>query len=108
MAIAVVVDEAATRAPSMRVVAQPGRLRHVSESAVAIVAVKQVLPPSGNEEVLEAVVVVVADADAAAPAVVHQPGLLCDIGKAAVAVVVIEAVGGVRRARAEGVAREYE
>ena len=51
---------------------QPGSCGHVREGSIAIVAVEDVLSPVGDEQVFEAIIVVVADADAAGPAVFEQ------------------------------------
>lgn len=108
MAVAVVVNKTATRTPSLGAVAQPGRFRNVSESAIPVIAVKQILSPSRDKDVLESVVVVVADADAAAPTVVDESRFLGDIGETTIPVVVIKAVGRRGRACPESVARKYE
>ena len=65
--VTVVVEEAAARAPDAR---RPGDARflgHVRERAVAVVAVEDVPSPVGDEEIVEAVVVEVADAAAPGP-----------------------------------------
>jgi len=104
MTVAVVVDKTAPRAPSMPAVAQASQLGYVSKSAVAIIAIKEILTPSGNEDVLEAIVVVVADADAAAPTVVDESGAFGYIGEGAITVVVVQAIGRGRRTRPKRVA----
>ena len=67
VAVAVVVEEAAAGAPARLRVPEPRRLRHVGEGPVAVVAIEPVLAEERAEEILEAVVVVVADADAGRP-----------------------------------------
>ena len=53
-----------------------------------------ILPVVGEEEILEAVVVVVAHADALRPAGAEQAGLGGHVGEGAVAVVFVEVVAG--------------
>src|SRR4051812_18369652 len=74
-AIAVVVYPRATSAPALPDVQQSRCLRHIGESAVPVVAVKYVLRPTGNEEILVPVVVVIADGYAACPALTLQASL---------------------------------
>src|SRR5580704_10546558 len=62
MAVAVVIDEGCAGTPARFLAYQSRGLRHVGESAVAVVAIEFVLSPIRNEEILEAVVVVIADA----------------------------------------------
>ena len=66
--IAVVVHPGAACAPAIAEVQQACRLRHVGESAVAVVAIQNVLRPAGDENVVAPVVVVVGDGHAAGPA----------------------------------------
>src|SRR5581483_6726346 len=68
VAVAVVVDEGAAGAPARNITEQTSLFGYVSKSAIAIVAIKFVLPEVRNEEIFEAVVVIVADAHAACPA----------------------------------------
>ncbi len=67
VAVAVVIEESASRAPAVCRLRQTGGLGHVRESAVAVIAIEDVLSPVGDEQIVEAVIVVVADADAAGP-----------------------------------------
>ena len=107
-AVAVVVDPGAARAPMRPILADAGFLGHIGERAVPVVVVQHVLAPVGDEQVFEAVVVVVADADAVGPAGTNQPGLRRDIGESAVAIVLVEAVGGAFRSGFEARAAENE
>ena len=60
----------------------------------AVVAVERVLTVVGDEEIVPAVVVVVADADALSPPGAGEAGLEGDVGEGAVAVVFEEMAGG--------------
>ena len=66
-AVAIVIDERAARAPARPSMQQAGLLRHIGERAVAVVAVKDVLAPVGDEQIVEPVVVVVAHGDRRTP-----------------------------------------
>ena len=72
---------------------QTRHLRHISESAVAVVAVQDVLRPGGDKEVLETVIVIVADSHAACPALTHQPRFGGHVGESTVAVILVKPVG---------------
>src|ERR1700722_6453661 len=76
---------------------QSGFLRDVGKGTVAIVSVEDVLAPATEEEVVEAIVVIVADTDTGHPYRTLQSGLLRDVGEGAVAIVLIQTVGGARR-----------
>ena len=97
VAIAVVVEETASCSPARLVVPQAGGLGYVSKRSIAVVAVETILTKIGAEDVLESVVVVVADADAGCPAHSFQSGLLRHIRKRSVAVVFVEAIRGAGR-----------
>ena len=62
----------------------------VGEGAVAVVTVEDVLAVVGDEEVVPAVVVVVADAAALSPAAAGEAGFGSDVGEGSVAVVLEE------------------
>ncbi len=108
VAIPVVVQEAASGSPARLGVQEPRRLRHVREGSVAVVPVEGVLPEAGAEEIFEAVVVVVPDADSGSPTHGTQAGLFRDIGERPVTIVLVEAVGRARRSAVEAGAREQE
>jgi hypothetical protein len=89
-------------------VQQAGFFGHVRERAIAIVAIEDVLAPIGEEKIVEAVVVVIADADSGSPADLCQAGFFGDVGEGAVAIVFVEPVGGAGRIAFEARAREGE
>ena len=66
--VAVVVDKGAARSEPDAVVREVSLFRHIGKRAVAVVAVELVLPVVGDEQIFEAVVVVVADTNAHRPA----------------------------------------
>src|SRR5207237_6726873 len=72
------------------------------------VAVKSVLPEVGAEDVVEAIVVVVANTDRGGPANCLQARLLGDIGERAVAIVLVETIGSARRSVVEARARQQK
>src|SRR5271165_124972 len=94
MAVAVVIDEGAAVAPGFAGACNAGFFADVGEGAVTIVMVKDVFAVIGDEEVVVAVVVVIADADALPPAGMGEAGFLRDVGKGAVVIVVVQVVGG--------------
>ena len=96
MTVTVVVQETAAGAPARPRSRDAGSFRDVRERAVAVVAVEHVVAPVGDEQIVEAVVVVVADATGLPPAGMGQPGLRGDVGERAVAVVVEQVAGGLR------------
>ncbi len=99
-----------TRLPTWPRARHTSLLRDIGERAVTVVVIQHVAAPAGDEEIVEAVVVVVADATGLAPAGVRQPGLRRDVGERAVAVVVKEVargpVGADGRIEAGGVHQE--
>src|SRR6185312_15404904 len=52
-AIAVVVDEAAARAPTLARIVEAGLFRDIGERAVAVVAVENIVAPVGDEQIVE-------------------------------------------------------
>ena len=74
------------------IVQQAGLFGDIGKRAVAVIAIELVLPKVGAEQVLEAVVVVVAHAHRRRPAQIVQARLFGYVGKRAVAIVLIEAV----------------
>jgi hypothetical protein len=93
--IAVIIDAGATRFPSALRLNESGPARYVRESSIAVVTIQDVLTPVSDEQVVKAVIVVVADGDAEGPVLAEQSGLFCYVGERTVAVVVIESVAGV-------------
>ncbi len=108
-AVAVVIDKRTARAEAIVAgLMQSGLVGDVGECAVAVIAVEPVLSVVGKEEIFEAVVVVVADANTLGPASVREAGFGSHIGECAVAVVVIEAVAGAGRNAFQTAASEDE
>src|ERR1700722_1961145 len=101
MAIAVVVDETATRAPSHLIAPQTRCLGYIGEGAVAVVAIKTVLSKVRAEDIFESVVVVIADAYAGRPAHRFQTGLLGYVGEGAVPIIFVEPIRCPRRITAQ-------
>src|SRR5712692_5767941 len=81
MAIAVVVQKTAPGAPSRLIVPEAGRFGYIAKGSITVVAVKMILSEASAEDILESVVVVIADAHPRGP--VHRPqsGFFGDIGK---------------------------
>src|SRR5277367_4405757 len=75
---------------------QSSSLGHISEGAVAVVVEEMVLAGSGNEQIVVAVVVVVAYRNAKPKHWDIESGLVSHVGKCAVMVVVIKLEGSDR------------
>ena len=72
--------------------AQPGVLAHVGEGAVAVVAVEDGAAVGGDEQIGEAVVIVIAHGHAHAEGASGDAGFFCDVGEGAVAIVFVKRV----------------
>ena len=68
MAVAVVIQKAAARAPARSGSSDSGLFRDVGKRAVTVVVIEHVPAPVGDEQIVEAVVVVIADTTSLAPA----------------------------------------
>ena len=90
VAVFVVVEKRAARVPAQAILQQASLLCHFGKSAVAVVAEERVLAVVADEQIVPAVVVVVAHAAGLAPAGAREAGLQCDIGECAVAIVLEE------------------
>ena len=99
------VQPAPKRMPSC---VQVSLLGHVGEGAVAVVAVELVLAVVGEKQIFEAVVVVVANADADGPAGIPQARFFRHVFERAVAIVLVEPVRRIRRNGFEGSSAEDE
>jgi len=87
LAVAIVIDECAAGIPALATGGDAGFFADVGESAVAIVVIENIFAEVGDEEIFEAIVVVVADADTLAPAVATDAGLRGDIGESAITII---------------------
>src|SRR5205814_456719 len=93
-AVAIVVDESAASVPALPGAGDASFFADVGEGAVAVVVVEDVFPEVRDEEIVEAVVIVIADADALSPAGMKQAGFGGDVGESAVAIVFEKMIGG--------------
>src|SRR5438552_7139367 len=94
MSITVVVEECASGAPTAGRIGQTRRTGHIRERSVTVVAVEDVLSPVGDEQVVEAIIVIVAHTYAASPARLQQACPLGYIREASVPVVFEEPIAG--------------
>src|SRR6185312_14567618 len=99
-AIAVVVDPGATRSITVARMPQFGALRYVFELAITFVVEQDVLPHAGDEQVVPAVVIVIADRHAGRPHAASKTRLRRHVFERAVAIVVIKTDSGFGRRRA--------
>src|SRR5579871_746655 len=94
LAVAVIIQEAASRAPLIAGCFQSGFFSYVTECSIAIIVIKNILSPIGYEQIEVAVIVIIAHTTTLAPSGLHQTGVLGNIRKCAVAIVVIQVPGG--------------
>src|SRR5262249_12216007 len=92
-AIAVVVDESATGAPFGAAAGYPRAFSPLLELSVAFIVIQPVLAVVSHVEVIQAVVIVIANADALSPAAGFQSSRSSHIGECAVVIVVIKIAG---------------
>src|SRR5579863_5123397 len=87
MPVAVVVDERATRIPARAIARHARPLADIGEGSVAIVVIENVLAEVRDEQIVPAIVVIVADADALSPARMRDSSLQSHVGESSVAIV---------------------
>src|SRR5262249_7301026 len=87
VAVAVIIEKGAACAPLGVLGTQASLRGYVGGRPVAIVVVERVAAPVGDEEIIETVVIVIADAHGLAPSGSRQAGLVGNIAKRSVAVV---------------------
>src|SRR6185436_16911605 len=79
--VAVVVEPGAARGVVAAGTEQAGLFGDIGECAVAVVVEEEIARPTGDEEVVEAVVVVIGDGDSGGPDAAAQASFRGDIGK---------------------------
>src|SRR5215469_9578388 len=94
VAVAIVVNESASGAPPLLLTPQSRASRYVREGSVAIVSIKNILAKVRTENVVEAVVVVIANANPRSPTLMVKTRFFRDISERSVAIVLIQSVGG--------------
>src|SRR6266404_2543211 len=94
VAVAIVVHESAAGVPALAVSGDARFFADVREGAVAVVVVENVFSEVGDEEIVGAVVVVVAHAHGLPPSGMEQAGFGGDVRESAVAIVFEETVRG--------------
>ena len=87
MAIEVVVQKAAARTPATATPRDAGFFGHVRKGSIAVVMIQNVATPVADEQIVVAVVVVVADTASLAPARCREARFFRHIVKCAVAIV---------------------
>src|SRR5439155_20877938 len=85
--IAIVIYEQASSDPAHAFAANPGYVCHISKLAITIVVIKNVLTEIADEEIYEAVVVVVTNANALSPAGVGYAGLHGNVCECSVTII---------------------
>ena len=94
MTIAVVIHKRAARAPIFSSSRDAGFRADIRESAVSIIVVENIFAVVSHVEIIPAVVVVIAHADALPPTRRREAGLHRHIRESAVVIVVIEMIRG--------------
>src|SRR5437667_201301 len=92
LAIPVIVDPGAARAPTRPVRAQSGFPGYVGESAVPIVVVEDVLAPVRDEQILKPIVIVVAHANSGRPTCAQQARFRRYVDERTVPIIPVEPV----------------
>src|SRR5271169_4399493 len=87
MAVAIVIDESAAGVPALAIRADAGFFRDVGKRSVSVVVEQNIFAERGDVNVVEAIVVVIADANALSPTVMNKPGFRGDVGERTVAIV---------------------
>src|SRR5439155_1759819 len=93
-AVAIVVDESAAGVPALAVSGDSGFFADVSECAIAVVVIENILSEVGDEEIVETVVVVVAYANTLSPAGMKKSCFGGDVSESPIAIVFEEMIGG--------------
>src|SRR5881397_2312145 len=86
-AVAIVVDKRTAGVPAFAVPAHARFVSYIRERAITIVVIKNVLAKVADKEVLEAVIVVIANADPLSPAGVGYASLQSNVGECAVSII---------------------
>src|SRR5580698_2480505 len=94
MAVAIIVEKSTATVPSRTGLLQPCLDGDIGEGTVAVVMEERILAVVGDEQVVESIVVVVADTTALPPAAACEPGLRGDIGEGSITIVFEEVAGG--------------
>lgn len=87
MTVAIVIDKRAASVPAFAVGANAGFFCDVGERAVSVVVKQNIFSERRYVNIVEAVVVVVADADPLPPTVMDETGFRRDISKCAIAII---------------------
>ncbi len=90
MAIAIVIQKCAAGPPAIFFIVHAGFLGYVGKSAIAVVAKQNVVAPETAEEIVPAVIVVIADAYPGLPACTRESRFVGDVGKGSIAIIFVE------------------
>ncbi len=93
VAVAIVVEPCTACSPMNFFAMETGLLGDIGEGAVAIIVKQNVVAPGAAEEIVPAVVVIIADANAGLPASTREPGFFGDVGERSVAIIFVEMRG---------------
>src|ERR1700722_10835439 len=94
MTVAIIVDKGAASAPLRGGQQQARFTGHIGERAVAIIAKQDILVIIRDEQIVQTIVVVIADGHARDPARTRQAGFRGDIEERSIAIVLVQPVAG--------------
>src|SRR5271165_1463107 len=94
MSVPVVIEPRATRAPANLFIIETCLARHVCKRAITIVAEQDVVSPKAAEQIVPAIVVVIAYAYTGLPTRPSDSGFLRNVSKRSVPIVLIQVRSG--------------
>src|SRR6185437_10551383 len=97
MPVAVVVNPTASGTVADHVLRESRSLCHIGERAVPVVVIEHVVAVIRNEQIVKAVVIVIADGNTGCPTRARQSGFRCRVSESAVSIVLVQAVRDARR-----------
>src|ERR1039458_4018094 len=86
-AVAVIIDEGAACVPARAFARHAGLLADIGKGSIPVVVIEDILAVVGDEEIVPAIVVVVADANPLSPAGVGEPSFCGHVGESAITIV---------------------
>ncbi len=89
MAVAVVIDPGAAGSKMSAGAKQARFFGDVGEGSVAVIVKKNILAPAGDKYVVETVVVIIANGNAAGPHAAGEAGFFSNVGEGSVAIILV-------------------
>ena len=104
--IPVIVHEAATGAPVLLLTPQARLPGHICKGTIAVIAVENVLPKAGAENIVKVVVVIITYTNAARPSKRMQSGFFSNVCESAISIVFVKTIGCALRCAFKARARQ--